>query len=140
MKKITLIIVLLVTSAYYAKAQTPRDAILGTWLSEKKDSKFEIYKRGEVFFGKILSGEGESKDVKNPDPALRNRDLIGLVILKDFTFDGKSSWEDGTIYDPRKGKTYDCIITLQDKNTLKVRGYIGLSLFGRTEIWSRTQP
>ncbi len=61
---------------------------------------------------------------------------MGLLILKGFRFDGKQ-WVDGTIYDPDNGKTYKCNITMQDKNTLFVRGYIGISAIGRTTTWKR---
>jgi uncharacterized protein (DUF2147 family) len=63
--------------------------------------------------------------------------LIGLVILKDFAFNGKDKWEDGTIYDPNNGKTYSCVIRLKNESALEVRGYIGISLLGRTEVWTR---
>lgn len=75
--------------------------------------------------------------MNNPDPKLRNREVVGLVMLNDFVFDGNKTWNDGTIYDPREGKTYSCKITLKDKNTINVRGYVGISMFGRTEVWTR---
>lgn len=123
-----------------AKAQTSNkaDAILGEWLNEKQDARFLIYKSNNQYFGKIVWGTGsETKDVKNPDTKLRSRELVGLTILNNFVFDGKKTWEDGSIYDPKNGKTYDCKLTLTDKNKLDVRGYVGVSLFGRTETWTR---
>jgi uncharacterized protein (DUF2147 family) len=60
-----------------------------------------------------------------------------LPILKDFEFTGKSTWENGTIYDPKNGKTYSCYLILQPDKTLKVRGYVGVSMLGRTTIWTR---
>lgn len=138
MKKIILLIVFQVPLVTGLFAQEKSDAILGQWLSEKKDSKFLIYKQNSKYFGKVIWGTGtETKDVKNPDPALRARDLIGLEILRDFEFDGEKIWEDGTIYDPREGKTYSCKITLTNQNVLSVRGYVGISLFGRSETWTR---
>lgn len=138
MKKIILLIVLQVPLVTGLFAQEKSDAILGEWLSEKKDSKFLIYKQNSKYFGKVIWGTGtETRDVKNPDLALRARDLIGLEILKDFEFDGEKIWEDGTIYDPREGKTYSCKITLTNQNVLSVRGYVGISLFGRSETWTR---
>ena len=77
------------------------------------------------------------KDTNNPDAKLKNRDLIGLVILHDFKFTG-SSWEDGKIYDPKSGKTYDCILKSKENNKiLEIRGYIGSPMFGRTATWTR---
>jgi uncharacterized protein (DUF2147 family) len=62
---------------------------------------------------------------------------VGTVILKDFKYSGKT-WEDGTIYDPKNGKTYSCIIKAKGLNNLDIRGYIGISLLGRTTNWTRT--
>ena len=82
--------------------------------------------------------DGKPKvDSKNPDKNKQSQPIIGLVILQNFTFDDEE-WEDGKIYDPESGKTYSSYIYLKDKNTLKVRGYVGVSLFGRTETWTRT--
>ena len=67
---------------------------------------------------------------------MKNQPLVDLVILKGFEADG-NTYDDGTIYDPQNGKTYDCKITYKGK-TLAIRGYIGISLFGRTTVWERT--
>jgi uncharacterized protein (DUF2147 family) len=125
-------------------AQTTKTAIVGTWLNREKAAKIEIYQQGEKFYGKIVwlkepNENGKPKtDNKNPDKSRHNDPVIGLVMLKGFEFDGKSTWEDGTIYDARSGKTYSCYLTLQADKTLKVRGYMGISLFGQTNIWTRT--
>jgi uncharacterized protein (DUF2147 family) len=130
-----LLALLLAASAY---AQTNPSAIVGEWLSPKKDSRILIYKQANAFFGKVTWGTGgPAKDEKNPNPALRSRDLIGAVILNDFTFDGDDTWQNGTIYDPRDGKTYSCKMTLKDPTHLNIRGYVGVSLFGRTEVWTK---
>ncbi len=121
-----------------AYANHSPDAILGEWISEAKDGKITIYKQGERYFGKITWGKTPGKkDHKNPDPKLRNREIVGTVILKDFIFDGEI-WENGTIYDPHSGKTYDCILKVKDnQKKLDIRGYIGAPMFGRTATWSR---
>ena len=77
------------------------------------------------------------KDELNPDPELRDRLLLGLTIMDGFTFAGDGKWKSGRIYDPNSGKTYKCKLTLVDANTLELRGYIGISLLGRTETWTR---
>ncbi len=77
-------------------------------------------------------------DNKNPDTKKRQQPIVGMTILTNFIFDGKDEWEDGKIYDPESGNTYSCNMELNGRNKLKVRGYIGLSLFGRTEVWTRT--
>lgn len=119
------------------------DDVVGQWYSENNESLIEIYKSGNKFYGKIIwlkepLRDGKPKvDDKNPDEKLRSRPLIGLVILKDFVFNGKDEWSDGQIYDPKSGKTYSCYMELENKDKLKIRGYIGISLIGRTTYWTR---
>jgi uncharacterized protein (DUF2147 family) len=127
-------------------AQNKSDDLIGIWLNPGKEpAKIQIYKNGEKYFGKIiwlkfpLDKEGKSKtDFRNPDKDKRSNLVIGLVILTAFIFDGEDEWEGGEIYDPETGNTYSSTLSFKDKNTLKVRGYIGISLFGRTEIWTRS--
>ncbi len=128
-----------------AQAQTA-DACLGTWYNAEKDGKILIYKQGDKFFGKLnwmktpndVNGKPRLDD-KNESESLRNRPLMGLILLKDFTFSGENIWENGKIYDPKNGKTYSCKLTLKNKNTLDVRGFVGFSLIGRTTTWTRTE-
>jgi len=126
-------------------AQIKGDDILGIWLTGGKEpAKIQVYRSGKKYFGKIVwlkyaEENGRPRnDNNNPDKAKRNNQIIGLVILKGFQFDGDDEWEDGKIYDPESGKTYSCHLSLKDKNTLKVRGYVGISWFGRTEVWTKT--
>jgi len=128
-----------------ASAQVRADDVLGVWLTEGKEpAKIQVYKTGKKYYGKIVwlknpTANGKTKvDKNNPDKNKRNHPIIGLVILTEFEFDGDDEWEDGDIYDPESGKTYSCYLSLKDKNTLKVRGYVGISVFGRTELWTRT--
>jgi uncharacterized protein (DUF2147 family) len=141
MKKIIALLFVIVVSfvnAGYSQAVT-KDAVLGEWLAESKDGKVLIYKQGEKYFGKISWGkDGEKKDVKNPDEKLRTQSILGLVILKNFVFTGKA-WEDGTIYDPLSGKTYSSTIKIKKLNELEIRGYVGISLLGRTTVWTRVK-
>ncbi len=137
MKRVFMLLAI-VMAALTAKCQINQSQILGEWMSPKKDSRVLIYKQGEKYYGKITWGSGSStKDEKNPKAELRSRDLVGLVILNDFKFDGDDTWEDGSIYDPREGKTYSCKMTLKDAGRLSIRGYIGISLFGRSEVWTK---
>jgi uncharacterized protein (DUF2147 family) len=101
-------------------------------------------KRGKKFFGEIIwlrepkDKNGKIKlDKENPKKELKTKPLVGLEILKNFKYKGKKKWQDGTIYDPENGKTYSCNIEMKDNNTLKIRGYVGISLLGRTTTWSR---
>ena len=111
------------------------DKIVGVYWSPKKDAKIEIFKKGAKYFGKSIWIESPGKDLKNPNPSLRKRDLLGTELFTNFIYkDG--SYEEGKIYDPESGKTYDCKMSLDGKR-LKVRGYIGISLLGRTEMFER---
>ncbi|MEY4987338.1 MAG: hypothetical protein RL567_1117 [Bacteroidota bacterium] len=114
------------------------DTILGEWISENKDGKIVIFKQADRYYGKITWGKTPGrKDTNNPDSRLRNRELVGSIILKEFVFKG-GSWENGTIYDPNSGKTYDCILKVKDNNQkLDIRGFVGMAMFGRTSTWSR---
>ncbi len=122
------------------------DDVLGEWLTEDKDAKIEIYKKDGEYYGKIIwlkeplrNGKPKTDD-KNPDKSKRERKLLGLVIMTHFIYDEDGVWEDGNIYDPKSGNTYSCKMTLsKDKKTLEVRGYIGISLFGRTSVWTKTE-
>jgi uncharacterized protein (DUF2147 family) len=142
MKTILSFMFVLLVSVVLAQSgkSSEANALVGNWLNEEKDARFQIYISGTKYYGKVLWGTGEeSKDRNNPDPKLRDRELIGLVILKDFVYSGNKVWEEGSIYDPREGKTYACKITLTDPNILEVRGFVGISLFGRTAVWSRVK-
>ncbi len=124
------------------------DDIVGVWMSEGGKGRVEITKKGSVYSGRITwlaepdypkgdPNAGEPKrDLNNPDEELRDRPIVGLTVLKDFEFDGEQTWTKGTIYDPENGKTYKCKITMQG-DEMHVRGYIGISLIGRTTVWKR---
>ena len=130
------------------------DGVLGQWVTADGKAKVEIVKDGDVYDGRIVwlkeplypaddaqGMAGKPKvDRKNPDPALQNRPIIGLPLVQGFKYDGDNVWVDGTIYDPDSGKLYSCKMTLMMDGRLKVRGYVGISLFGRTEIWTRPPP
>lgn len=111
----------------------------GVWINGDGDGYIEIRREGDELTGTILGGpDGSNRlDEKNPDPALRSRRLTGLQIMQGLKADGPSKWSGGTIYDPNNGKTYGCTVELENDDTLKVRGYIGVSLFGRTDRWTR---
>jgi uncharacterized protein (DUF2147 family) len=132
----------LVTASVIAQ---DKDAILGKWINSTGEAHVEITKRSDKYFGKIVwikdpkGTEGVVKtDLKNPDENLRKRPILGLEILKNFVYeDGK--WTDGTIYDPKSGKNYSCNMTIKPGGQLSMRGYIGISLIGRSEVWKRVK-
>lgn len=145
MKKILFLCISLLFSALFVSAQNTNkaDDIIGIWLSENKNGKVEIYKAGNKYHGKLIWGKTmyeadgitSKKDVKNSDTSLRGRKLKDLIILTDFVFED-NVWTDGKIYDPQAGKLYSCTMKLK-ANTLNIRGYVGISLFGRSSAWTR---
>lgn len=135
---------LIASMATFAQA-SEGDKILGIWLSENKNGKIQIYKAGDKYFGKLIWGKNmyeadgvtSKKDTKNSDASQRNRNLKDLVILTNMEYDD-GEWTDGKVYDPEKGKTYSCTMKLNG-NRLNLRGYVGVSLLGRTSVWTRVQ-
>lgn len=113
-------------------------AIEGIWETES-GGYVQIYQQGDVWNGRVVgSRDGEARyDENNPDEAQRDRRLLGVVVLKGLTFAGDNEWEGGSIYSPDNGETYDARATLTDPDTLEARGYIGVSLLGRTQTWHR---
>ena len=118
------------------------DAILGVWVTPNGEGYVEIRKSGDAYDGTIIGGADETPrlDEKNPDPALRDRALLGLTIMEGFVYDSDRRWNNGRIYDPNTGKTYKCKLELEDDGTLDVRGFVGIPLFGRTETFTRRNP
>ncbi|HKC69341.1 MAG TPA: DUF2147 domain-containing protein [Bacteroidia bacterium] len=138
-KGIILLVVLFLSVCTFAQT-TNKDALIGTWLTGSGKGKVQIYKEGDKYNGKIVwlkeptYPDGKPKvDKNNPDEAQKTKPLLGLNMLKGFIFD-EDKWVDGTIYDPENGKTYSCKITWNN-GKLDVRGYIGISLIGRTDTW-----
>lgn len=127
------------------------DDIMGEWMPSGKGSKIKIFKgtigatKGK-YYGKIVwlkepnDANGNPRvDVNNPIASKRTEPLMNLLILKGFEYDeSDKEYNNGTIYDPKNGKTYSCYMTLKDKK-LNVRGYIGISLIGRTDVWTKVE-
>lgn len=119
--------------------------ITGIWKSVDDEdglekSHIEIYQEDGKTYGKIIklleAAEGTHCDECPGD--LKGAPITGMVILKDMEGKGKKL-EGGTILDPASGKTYSCNIELVEDNKLKLRGYIGFSLLGRTQYWHRVE-
>ena len=142
------LIVLVSTISLSAFAQAEgADRLTGVWTPSHGKAIVKIEKIGEKFYGKIVKlkepidpATGVAKvDKNNPDESLRNTPLKGYRILKDFIYSADDEWTEGTIYDPENGNTYSCTIKMKDNNTLNIRGYIGVSALGRSDIWTRIQ-
>ena len=119
-----------------ALAQKKADDILGYYRSPSGKSILKIYESNGKYFGKpVWMKEPDMLDKKNPDESKRTQKVFGTNAIRDFIFDGKDTWDKGYIYDPNNGKTYNCKITRDEKGNLNVRGYIGITLIGRTEYF-----
>ena len=144
MKALLLLVTILASSGYTTADKA--DAIIGVWKNGTGKGHIQIYKNDNKYYGKIIwlkdaldPATGRPKvDHKNADPDKRNHPLIGLVMLKDFTY-GDGEWTDGHIYNPSDGKEYKAYMKLKDDKTLSVRGYIGISLLGKTDTWTRVR-
>lgn len=142
MKNILFNLLLVVTFNTFADTP-PENKILGFWLSENGKAVIEIYKKDGEYNGKMVwllkqhSGEiAVPLDVNNDDKELQKRKLLGLNILTGFKYkDGE--FTGGRVYDPESGNTYKAYMELKTEDKIKLRGYIGISLFGRTSYWTR---
>jgi uncharacterized protein (DUF2147 family) len=117
---------------------------VGIWKND--DATFEIFEDQGKLSGKIVAlreprtPEGKEKtDIHNPDAAKRERPIVGLVFLSGFTQKSQTRWENGTIYDPKSGNTYSCSMELDGPEKINMRGFIGISLIGRTDVWTRVR-
>lgn len=123
-----------------------QDAIEKTWYNQEKTAKVKVFKATDgKFYGKIVwlkepnNAQGKPRtDINNPKKEHQNDALLGLQMLKNFEKDGSHGYSGGTIYDPKNGKTYSCKMTLNG-DKLDVRGYVGISLLGRTTTWTMAE-
>ena len=137
MKTVTTLLLFLAAGLSGASASNP-PAVMGYW-STPNHSIVHVFPCGQAVCLKIakLSSEAPSKvDISNPDKGLRNRPLCGLDISKDFQQTDPTHLDKGHLYDPQSGRTYSGTI-VADGDQLNLRGYVGISLLGRTEVWHR---
>lgn len=143
---------------YYAPTgdERPGDILLGNWKPSNGRSVIRISKgsknKGQnpsKYYGRIvwLKEKNDDKgnprvDVNNPDESKRSQKILGMTNMRDLEFTGTAkelTWGNGNIYDPNNGSDYSFEMTMDKKNTDIVdgRGYIGVSMFGRTDTWKR---
>ena len=142
MKNTITILALLVSMAFYAQG----NSVIGKWKTiddetGKPKSIVEIYERSGKIYGKvvdILDAEKKKNLCTKCPGEDKNKPVMGLVIIKGLTKDG-NEYSSGKILDPVTGKTYKCFLALEGSDQLKVRGFIGISLFGRTQTWHRVK-
>jgi uncharacterized protein (DUF2147 family) len=123
------------------RAKDPESPI-GFW--KGGDATFEMFETEGKLSARIVAlsepktAEGKERtDIYNPDPKKRNHPIIGLVFISGFTKKSDTRWENGTVYDPKSGRTYSCFIELQGPNKIWLRGFLGNALMGRNYFWVR---
>jgi len=134
-----LVLLLPLATIAQAAATDPKQLILGNWLTADGGGIIHISLAADGSYeGRIAGGNQPGRlDTRNPDESLRGRSLLGAVLLRDLHYDGQGKWSGGRIYDPNNGHTYHCNAELVAPNELKLRGYLGFSLIGRNEMWTR---
>jgi uncharacterized protein (DUF2147 family) len=117
--------------------------LVGDWLTEDKDAALTIADCGGPLCGRIIwlesaTGRGGSVrlDRNNPDRAKRGQRICGLVVIRDLKPTGPNTWG-GEVYNPQNGKTYRGTITVMSESSLRLRAYVGLPIFGRSQTWTR---
>lgn len=118
-------------------------SIVGQWITyddqtNDKKAVIEIYELDNQYFAKIVESyvSEENAICETCKGSKKGQPIIGLVIIENLKKDN-DEYNGGTILDPENGKTYKCYLELVNENKLKVRGYLGVSLFGRTQYWKR---
>jgi len=134
-----LYILFLMSISFISYGQT----IIGYWetfddKTNEKKSTIEIYKSDNLFFAKVVESYVSDRNAicETCKGKSKGKPIIGLVIVENIKKDG-NKYNGGTIMDPENGKTYKCHLELENNNKLKVRGYLGFSVFGRTQYWRR---
>ena len=122
-----------------ASAEVPE----GVWLVNG-EAAVQIFECNSLLCGRIRwlqaprDSQGQLKrDTRNPDPALRQRELCGLVVIRDLRSSGRNHWNDGWFYYPDSGKTYNIKVELTSSDALVARFYQGTSLVGETKTLRR---
>ena len=112
-------------------------SIEGPYWTEDRNGIIEVYREGEEVRGRVLWRSSPMLDERNPDPNLRGRSMVGVTFLTGFT-PAQDEWRGGSVYSADNGRTYRGKLWLEKEGQiLKMRGYVGISLFGRTAAFQR---
>ena len=139
MNGIFLSIALLISTIFYAQ-----HSVIGKWKTiddetGKMVSVVEIFEYKNKIYGKVIeitNPKDRNKTCVNCTGEDKNKPILGLTVIKGLSKEG-DEYTNGKILDPKHGKLYKSYIKLESKDRLKVRGYIGISLIGRSQIWER---
>jgi uncharacterized protein (DUF2147 family) len=126
----------LIMGAAAAEAQTAEDAF-GTWRHPDNGSHISVFKCGQGLCAKIVKVTDPSRtDVNNPDPKLRSRPVVGIMLMSGATKSGENTWS-GKLYNTQDGQIYNGSITVIDKSHLKLEGCVLGGLVCQGPTWTR---
>lgn len=118
--------------------------LVGVWESEEKNLQIEMYETNGEYFGRMIYFKCSteeimktSKDIENPDKALTGRHLLGMTLVTRLAYQGNNVWDDGEIYDPNSGRTFEARIQLTGSHSAIVRGYWKFKWIGRSMVFRR---
>lgn len=111
--------------------------IVGEWWTQERDGRVTFFKaKTGTYTGRLSFSKKPRKDVENDDPELRTRDIVGIILIWKLKY-GEGKYSDGYVYNPEDGNTYRIEVTSTGKDMIEVRGFMGISLFGQTQVWKR---
>ena len=122
-------------NAQQVKADSSMSAnrIVGVWQTSDQKAQITINRQDSLYQGKLSNATlSVNKTINLSLPT----GLLGIYILRDLKFNGDDRW-DGMILDPESNNTYKCFVKLDNDGKMKVRGYKGISLFGKSQYWNR---
>lgn len=137
---------MLTIGVFFFALSIQAQSVIGKWKTiddETGEAKsvVEIYEKSGKVYGKVVEilRADHKKDVCTKcEGADKNKPILGLNIINGLKKD-RDECSGGTIFDPTSGKKYKCYITLESADKLKLRGYVGISIMGRTQYWTRVK-
>jgi len=142
------IFVFLITVCFSPSAWVAND-IAGVWINSDQDAHIKIFGSYGKYYGQVVwmknpldSTTGKPQlDKFNKDPNLQKRPILNLIVLSNLVYNAETQvWEDGTLYNPKTGDSYDAYCKMIDKNTLEFRFYMSVVALGKTANWKRIIP
>ncbi len=150
MKNLIFLSLIMTTCVEKSFSQNNSDQIVGRWMSLENNLQVEIFKVGDSYSGKVVwidDSDDKSRpmntrfDFRNPDETLRQRKIIGLVVMHGLIYNNSNNaWENGKIYDPHVGKYWNAKVSFLKSGLLKVHGYWGFQILGKDLLFRQILP